>query len=145
VTAAIDVMLGLGAVAFAGLLSDSPWAITAAGAMVVVGHNWSAFIRLGGGIGLSSLGGALLWHWPLPTLGTGLGAIGVWLVLVRLAQVHRARATIIVLALIGPVLWALGVPLHGVVLALLGGAAAIIKTLPDWDRQYGPVGITRPG
>ena len=51
-------------------------------------------------------------------------------------HVRRARATIIALALVGPLVWVLGVPLHGVVLGLLGGLAAIIKKMPDWLREY---------
>ena len=139
-TAVIDALLGVGAVAVGGWLGDSHWAATAAGVMAVVGHNWSVFIRFGGGIGLTSLGGALLWNWPLRVAGVAVALIVLWLVLVKLARVHRARATVLVLAINGLLLWAMGVPLPGITLGVLGGAVAIIKTLPDWQRDYGQSG-----
>jgi small-conductance mechanosensitive channel len=40
------------------------------------------------------------------------------------------------LAVVGPLLWALGLPLHGILLGVLGGVVAIIKTTPDWNREY---------
>jgi len=135
-TAVVDALLGVGAVALSALLSDSPWAATAAGVMAVVGHNWSVFIGFGGGIGLTTVGGALLWYWPLRAGGAAVALIAAWLVLVKAGHMHRARATIVALAAVGPVLWALGVPPHGILLGVLGGAVAIVKTLPDWNREY---------
>jgi glycerol-3-phosphate acyltransferase PlsY len=135
-TAGVDALLGAGAVALSGLLSDSPWAATAAGVMAVVGHNWSVLIGFGGGIGLTTVGGALLWSWPLQAGGAIVALIASWLFAVRVTHMHRARATIAALALAGPVLWAFGVPPSGILLGVLGGAVAILKTLPDWKREY---------
>jgi glycerol-3-phosphate acyltransferase PlsY len=102
----------------------------------VVGHDWSVFIRFGGGIGLSSLGSALLYLAPLHTLGAAAALVLFWLILVKPLRVHRARSTILAMVLVGPLLWALGLPLHIVLLGVLGGMVVIIKTLPDWNRQY---------
>ena len=135
-TAAIDALLGLAAVAAATWLTGDPWAATVAGVMAVIGHNWSVFIGFGGGIGLTSLLGGLFWVSPLRTVAAGLLMLAFWLAVVKLLHVHRARATIIALALVGPLVWVLGVPLHGVVLGVLGGLVALIKTLPDWRREY---------
>ena len=135
-TAAIDVLLAIAAILGARLISDNPWAITAAGAMAVVGHNWSIFIRFHGGIGLSSLGGAMVTLVPLPTLGAGGILALVWVALTRLLRIHRARATIMMMIALGPVLWALGVPLHGILMGAGGAAVIIIKSMPDWHRQY---------
>jgi glycerol-3-phosphate acyltransferase PlsY len=136
-TGVVDALLGVAAVAVALLITDDPWASTAAGAMAVAGHNWSVFIRFGGGIGLSSLAGAVLYTSPL----AGLEALGIlvlfWLILVGVLRVHRARATIVTMVAVGPLLWALGVSLPSVILGVLGGAAVIVRTLPDWNRQYG--------
>jgi len=45
-TGVVDLLLGAAAVAGTALLVGSnPWAATIAGAMAVVGHNWSVFIR----------------------------------------------------------------------------------------------------
>lgn len=135
-TAAIDVLLAIAAILGARLISDNPWATTAAGAMAVVGHNWSIFIRFHGGIGLSSLGGAMVTLVPLPTLGAGGILALVWVALTRLLRIHRARATIMMMIALGPVLWALGVPLHGILMGAGGAAVIIVKTMPDWHRQY---------
>ncbi|HIP97269.1 MAG TPA: glycerol-3-phosphate acyltransferase [Anaerolineae bacterium] len=135
-TVVVDALLGMGAVAGATLLTDNPRAATAAGVMAVVGHNWSVFIHFGGGIGLSTVAGVLLYLSPLATLGALPTLALLWLILVRLLHVHRARATILIMAAVGPLLWALGLPPHGILLGTLGGAVVILKTLPDWNRQY---------
>ena len=135
-TGLIDAFLGLAAVTGAALLTSNPWAVTAAGVMAVVGHNWSVFIGFAGGIGLSTLFGALFRFWPLPA-AVGLGILVlIWLILSRLAHIHRARATILTMAVIGPLLWALGLPWASVLLGAIGGLMVILKTLPDWSRQY---------
>jgi glycerol-3-phosphate acyltransferase PlsY len=136
-TAVGDALLGVGAVAGAPLLAENPWAATVAGVAAVVGHNWSVFIRFGGGIGLSSLGGALLVLTPLRTLGAAAALVLFWLILVRLLRVHRARSTILAMVLVGPLLGAMGTSLQAVLLGVLGGVVVIAKTIPDWSRQYG--------
>jgi glycerol-3-phosphate acyltransferase PlsY len=135
-TAVGDALLGVGAVAGALLLTDNPWAATVAGVGAVVGHDWSVFIRFGGGIGLSSLGGALLYLAPLRTLGAAAALVVFWLILVRPLRVHRARSTILAMVMIGPLLWVMGMPWNAVLLGVLGGVVVIVKTLPDWNRQY---------
>ena len=138
-TAVVDALLGAAAIAGAMSVTGNPWAATAAGVMAVVGHDWSVYIHFDGGIGLAKFAGAMLCLSPLPTL-IALGIlVPSWLILMGLLQVHRARSTILVVAAVGPLLWALGLPKHGILLGVLGGAAVIIKTLPDWNRQYGPV------
>lgn len=137
-TAVIDAALGAAAVAGSALLVDSPWAVSAAGVMAVVGHNWSVFIRLGGGIGLSTLAGALLYRSPAIGLGALAALLLLWVALDQLLHISRARATVLTMAAVGPLLWALGFPIQDVLLGALGGAVVIIKTLPDWNRQYGP-------
>jgi glycerol-3-phosphate acyltransferase PlsY len=135
-TVAADTLLGVGAISGALLLTDDPWAAAIAGVMAMVGHDWSAFIRFGGGIGLSTLGGALLRLSPLRALGAGIVLVLLWVMLVRLLRIHRARATILAMMTLGPLLWAMGSPSPSIAVAVLGGAAAILKTLPDWSRRY---------
>ena len=136
-TAIVDGLLGAAAVAGATLLTRNPWAATVAGVMAAVGHDWSVFIRFDGGIGLSKLAGALLCLSPLQTLGALVALALFWFILIVPVRVHRARATIVAAAMAGPVLWALGLPPHAILLSALGGAVVIIKTIPDWNRQYG--------
>jgi glycerol-3-phosphate acyltransferase PlsY len=135
-TAVVDMLLGLGAVAGATLLTEDPWAATAAGAMAIMGHDWSVFIRFGGGIGLSTLVGGLLYLSPGAAVAALAGMVLLWLALVRLLHVHRARATVLVMLLVGPLLWGLGFSPPGILLGALGGAVVIVKTLPDWHRKY---------
>ena len=135
-TAVVDALLGAAAVAGATLAAENPWAATAAGVMAVVGHDWSIFIRFGGGIGLSKLTGALLCLDPLPTIGALAGVALFWLILTKLLRLHRAHSTILAMVTIGPMLWALGMGLPGVLLGALGGVVVIVKTIPDWNREY---------
>jgi glycerol-3-phosphate acyltransferase PlsY len=136
-TTVLDAGLGIGAVAGAALLASNPWATAAAGVMAVAGHNWSAWLRFEGGIGLSTLFGAMLGLAPLTALAAFLALLPSWLVMTRLLRIHRARATILAMMAVGPLLWVLGMSWPGVVLGALGGSLVIIKTLPDWKRMYG--------
>ena len=139
-TAAVDLLLGLAAVTAGRLVSSNPWAAAAAGAMAVVGHDWSIYIRFGGGIGLAKLAGATLGLAPLPALG-GIAILGViWFGLIKLARVHRNRATILLMPFFGPLMWLLGASLPAAVAAALGGLAVIAKTIPDLQRSYPDTG-----
>jgi glycerol-3-phosphate acyltransferase PlsY len=135
-TAAVDIILGSIVVIGPTLVTDNPWAATVAGVMAVVGHDWSVFIRFGGGIGLAKLGGAILAADALRAFPTAIVVVLLWLLLTRLLHVHRARSTILVMALVGPLLWVLGAPLPVILLGALGGLVVIIKTIPDWHRKY---------
>jgi glycerol-3-phosphate acyltransferase PlsY len=135
-TAIIDAALGIIAVIGPTLLAENPWAITAAGVMAVIGHDWSVFIRFDGGIGLAKLTGAMVAADPLRALAV-LGCVTIiWLILTRLVRFHRARSTIVVMALAGPLLWVLGAFPPAILLGALGGVIVIIKTIPDWNRKY---------
>ncbi len=135
-TVAVDLALGAGAVFGALSLANSFWAAAVAGVLAVVGHNWSVFIRFHGGIGLTTLLSGLLVLSPWATLAALAVVAVLWIGIVYLARVHRARATILVMVVAGPLLWALGAPPSAVLLGTLGGAAVIVKTIPDWNRRY---------
>ena len=139
-TALIDLLKGAGAVLVASALSDDPWAVTLAGAMAVVGHDWSIFLRFGGGIGLMTLAGTLLGRSPGAAIVAALAILIVWLLMIKPLRIHRARATILVMMLVGPILWLTGGAfwsIQEIWMGVLGGGVAIVKTLPDWNRQYG--------
>ena len=135
-TGILDTCLGALAVAGASHFTGSPWAAAVAGVMAAVGHNWSVFIAFRGGIGLSKLFGALLAFSALPALAGAAIFLIVWPILVKLLRVHRARATVLLMAIAGPVFWLLGLSLPGIFLGAAGGLAVIVKTVPDWSRQY---------
>jgi glycerol-3-phosphate acyltransferase PlsY len=104
--------------------------------MSVVGHDWSVFIGFDGGIGLSTLTGAVLCLSPWRTLAAMATLILLWVILTQALRVHRARATILAMLVVGPLLWALGEPLQAILLGALGGVVVIVKTIPDWKRAY---------
>ena len=138
-TALGDILLGALAVVVARMLWSHPLAGTVAGVAVIVGHDWSVYIRFAGGIGLAKLAGCLLAisasQWLLALIAV-LVTLALWLGLIRFARVHRARSTILVMALAGPLLWVLGFPLPVILLGVFGGIVVIIKTTPDWNRVY---------
>jgi glycerol-3-phosphate acyltransferase PlsY len=136
-TGVVDALLGAAAVTVAMWLTDEPWAATAAGVMSVVGHNWSVFIGFGGGIGLSTLLGAQL-RFSLREAVVAVVILGLLLLaLIKVLGGHRARATILASAVVGPVLWALRVPWPGILLGAVGGLVVIVKSLSDWSREFG--------
>lgn len=135
-TAVCDVLLGFLAVWSVRQIADDPWAAAAAGVMAIVGHDWSIFIGFDGGIGLANLAGVTLAFDWLQALGSGGVFIVLWLVLTKVLHRHRARSTIFGMLVFVLVLWALGMPLPGLVMGALGAAVVIVKTLPDWNRVY---------
>ena len=136
ITAVLDALLGLVAAASGTWIAGSCWGATIAGVMAIVGHDWSVYIGFDGGIGLSKLAGTLLYASPIHALEGLALVISLWFALVVLARCHRARTTILAMLAVGPLLWLLGMPPHGVLLGALGGLAVAIKTLPDWNRAY---------
>jgi glycerol-3-phosphate acyltransferase PlsY len=138
ITVLIDGLLGLGAVAIVNLLTDNPWAAAVAGVMAVIGHDWSIYIGFSGGIGLAKLTGAMVAFGPPRAFATLAAITLLWLLLTKLLHLHRARSTILVMLTVGPLLWLMGAPLPTLLLGVLGGALVIIKTIPDWNREYGP-------
>jgi glycerol-3-phosphate acyltransferase PlsY len=135
ITMLLDGLLGMAAVAATRLFTDNPWAAAVAGVAAVVGHDWSIYIRFGGGIGLAKLTGALVALDPLRALAALVTVTTLWLLLTRLLRFHRARSTILAILAAGPLLWALGALLHVILLGALGGAMVAIKTIPDWNRK----------
>ena len=135
-TGVLDGALAAGAVMLArALWPASPWPAAAAGAAAVWGHNWSVYIGLRGGVGLSSTAGMLLALAPLQTLGALVTAILVWAGARRLLG-HDARSTAATMA-VAPLLLALfGQPREGILAGILAALAVIAKALQDWRRTY---------
>ncbi len=134
-TALIDAGLAALSVLLGDLISPLPWAPGLAGVAAVAGHNWSLYIDLRGGVGLSSLAGMLLAQNPLPATVTGLVFIGLWVGL-RKAIPHDARRTAITVLTIPLSLWLLRQPPSMLVGAIMAVLLVVAKSLGDWQRVY---------
>jgi glycerol-3-phosphate acyltransferase PlsY len=134
-TGVIDVALAVLAVSLARAWFPAPWAGPLAGVMAVVGHNWSVFIGLRGGVGLSSLVGAMLTLSPTATLAGAVILVLSWLVVQRVLR-HSARSTIVVMLLLGPAMWLLRQPTPVLALGTFGAIPIILKELGDFNRVY---------
>ncbi len=93
------------------------------------------FWTLGGAL----LGGGMIYQSPWTVLLAAVIVAVFWFLLIKFLRVHRARATIAAMVIIGPLLWALGGSAASpqiILLGVLGGVVVIIKTTTDWNRQY---------
>ena len=103
VTALVDVSKGVLAAWLAVKLTGTPWALPAAGMGAVAGHCWSVYVGFAGGMGLSTLGGLLLWQQPL-ALPIAVTLWGLAYLLLR----NSPRAVMLMAVLMAPVFWLLG-------------------------------------
>ena len=103
VTMLVDVGKGVLVTWLTVRLTGTPWALPAAGVGAVAGHCWSAYAGFAGGMGLSTLGGLLLWQQPL---AMPIAAIlwGLGYLLLR----NSPRAVMFMAVLMVPVFWLLG-------------------------------------
>ncbi len=111
-TALVDVSKGVLAAWLAVRLTGASWALPVAGTGAVAGHCWSAYIGFAGGMGLSTLGGLLLWQQPLVLpIAVALWGLG-YLLLRNSRSAERSRrsprAVLFMGVLMVPVFWLLG-------------------------------------
>lgn len=82
---------------FAGLLSPDliPWGQAAAGVMAVVGHNWSVFLKFGGGAGTGpNIGWSMAVWWPVGIISMIVG--GLLLLTVGMASVASLAVAVVI-------------------------------------------------
>ena len=111
-TMLVDMGKGVLAAWLAVRLTGTPWALPAAGMGAVAGHCWSAYAGFAGGMGLSTLGGLLLWQQPLAVpIAVALWGLG-YLLLRNSRSAERSRrsprAVMFMAVLMAPVFWLLG-------------------------------------
>lgn len=135
-TAVLDILWGTLSVWVAWLITKNYWMSAVAGSAAVVGHNWSVYIRMKGGIGLSTLYGSLLFFQPLTVTAAILILLTVRQLAVKKLQLHRNRIAIFCMFLLPFILWALASRPEVILLSAIGGLAVIFKTIPDWNRVY---------
>lgn len=84
-----------------------PWAVATAGVFAVVGHNWSVFLKFGGGAGTGPNVGwsAAIWGWIFPLAFLVMGGMLYFVGMASVASLSMAVVTILVFA----VRYALGI------------------------------------
>ncbi|MBP6016394.1 MAG: glycerol-3-phosphate acyltransferase [Candidatus Promineofilum sp.] len=88
------------------LLSDAlgpallPWAQATAGVLSVVGHNWSVFLKFGGGAGTGPNVGwsSAIWLWVVPIAFLVMGGMLYFVGMASVASLSMAAVTIIIFA-----------------------------------------------
>jgi glycerol-3-phosphate acyltransferase PlsY len=104
-TSLSDVLKGAAAVWLTTwLLGDAlsstqlPWAQAVAGVMSVVGHNWSVFLKFGGGAGTGPNVGwsSAIWPWVLPIAFLVMGGMLYFVGMASVASLSMAVVTIVI-------------------------------------------------
>lgn len=78
-----------------------PWAQATAGVLSVVGHNWSIFLKFGGGAGTGPNVGwsAAIWPWVLPIAFLIMGGLLYFVGMASVASLSMAAVTILAFAI----------------------------------------------
>jgi len=78
-----------------------PWAVAVAGVLAVVGHNWSIFLRFGGGAGTGPNVGwsAAIWPWIFPIAFLIMGGLLYFVGMASVASLSMAVVTITIFAI----------------------------------------------
>lgn len=78
-----------------------PWAQATAGVLAVVGHNWSIFLKFGGGAGTGPNVGwsAAIWPWIFPIAFLVMGGMLYFVGMASVASLSMAAVTIIIFAI----------------------------------------------
>jgi glycerol-3-phosphate acyltransferase PlsY len=118
--------------------TDNVWVAALTAALAVSGHCWPVFAQFRGGMGLATLGGALLALNPF----SFLICLGV-LILLVLAIRHSARASVFAGILVAPVLWLFNIRDASLWAAAFGGLVIAVRFLIDWNRKYRELWLDR--
>ncbi len=78
-----------------------PWAQATTGVLSVVGHNWSIFLKFGGGAGTGPNVGwsAAIWPWVLPIAFLVMGGLLYFVGMASVASLSMAAVTILAFAI----------------------------------------------
>ena len=129
----VDLCKGVVGVLIARLIGAGPEGQVAACVAAIVGHNWSVFLRFGGGRGIATLGGALLVLAPREVLA--VAAIGAVIVVVTRSMPFCVLCAV---ALLPAVAWIFGQPVVVVVGCVLILFVVVLKrVLPRRRKEKG--------
>jgi len=128
-----DAMKGVAAVALVRqFVTSDPWASVVAGVAAVAGHCWPVYIGFSGGMGISVLGGLMLFFAPPVTPVV----IALWAALRFTVIRHTARAVAFAALATGPAAWLFGASPPVVILGIASGAVLFLRHLSNWHRVY---------
>lgn len=114
------------------------WVVALTAGLAVVGHCWPVFAQFRGGMGLATLGGALLAaNWFSFIVGLGL------LLTLTITIRHSARASVFTGIFLSPLFWLIDLKGIEIWIALAGGIVIAYRFLIDWNRQYRELWLDR--
>ena len=115
-----------------------PYIVALTAGLAVVGHCWPVFAQFRGGMGLATLGGALLaasWF----SFIVGLGLLLTLTITIR----HSARASVFTGIFLALLFWLINLKGIEFWIALAGGVVIAYRFLIDWNRQYRELWLDR--
>jgi glycerol-3-phosphate acyltransferase PlsY len=134
----LDMTKGFLPVYFALHAGLSSWSVALTAGLVVTGHCWPVFAQFRGGMGLATMGGALLAVSPLGFLI----ALGTLIALVLVIH-HSARASIVTGLVIPLVFWLAGLRGTELWVAVAAGLVIAVRFTIDWNRKYRELWLDR--
>lgn len=138
VAAVLDVTKAFLGVWLARQWGAFPWVPSLAAAAAVAGHCWPVFAGFRGGMGLSSVAGAMLALYPLGlVIGLGLAIAGT------LVLRHSARGNLFAGLLFGPAVWLVSGSSPIGLAATGAGLVVAIRAVSDWRRMYRELWLDR--
>lgn len=135
---ALDISKGFLPIYFARHAGLSGWSLALTGGLAVAGHCWPIFAQFRGGMGLATMGGALLAVSPFGFL-LALGALVALVLVIH----HSARASVITGLLVPIVLWLFGLRGDVLWLAAFAGLVVAVRFTIDWNRKYRELWLDR--
>jgi len=127
----LDVTKGLLPVYFAHLAGLPGWSVALTAGLAVTGHCWPLFAQFRGGMGLATMGGAILALSPL-----GFLLVAATLILLVLVLHHRARGSLLTGLAAPLVLWLFNLRGTEMWVALATGLVVAVRFTIDWNRKY---------
>jgi acyl phosphate:glycerol-3-phosphate acyltransferase len=134
----LDVAKGFLPTHLASKYSGDLWVIAVTAALAVAGHCWPVFAQFRGGMGLATVGGALLAVNPLAFFI----CIGMLILLVLVIR-QSARASVFAGILAAPVLWLFNIRDVALYIAASAGIVISFRFLIDWNRKYRELWLDR--
>jgi glycerol-3-phosphate acyltransferase PlsY len=135
---ALDLGKGFLAVWLARHAGLSGWSLALTGSLAVAGHCWPLFAQFRGGMGLATMGGALIAISPLGFL-IALGTLIALVLVIR----HSARASLFAGLAVPIVLFLFGLRGDVIWLAAFSGLVIAIRFTIDWNRKYRELWLDR--